>query len=170
MSRHGRYLPSYPAHSKKVNKSFLNAKLFFQDHVHISLITAKSTAIVNHLLSTSFMFHCNIFSWVLSSWSAFSWLGRSIPLHGQVVYCVCCICRKGTAEELPFSDGSVDLLTAASAAHWFDQSRFLAEAARVLKPRGCMALLGFSDSNTKPTYQNCGDRLKNIYEEVGSDW
>ncbi|KAL3970323.1 ribosomal biogenesis protein LAS1 [Sarotherodon galilaeus] len=85
---------------------------------------------------------------------------RTVPGYSNITY------RKGTAEELPFSDGSVDLLTAASAAHWFDQSRFLAEATRVLKPRGCMALLGFSDSNTKPNYQNCGDRLKNIYEEV----
>lgn len=82
---------------------------------------------------------------------------------------VCCTCRKGVAEVLPFPDGSVDLLTAASAAHWFDQSRFLVEASRVLKPRGCMALLGFSDSNTRLHYQNCGERLTHIYEEVGVD-
>lgn len=78
----------------------------------------------------------------------------------------CCTCRSSTAEELPFADGSVDLLTAASAAHWFDQSRFLAEADRVLKPHGCMALLGFSDSDTKLYYQNCGEKLNCIYEEV----
>uniref|UniRef100_A0A8C7L0N1 Zgc:162396 n=1 Tax=Oncorhynchus kisutch TaxID=8019 RepID=A0A8C7L0N1_ONCKI len=54
--------------------------------------------------------------------------------------------RKGTAEELPFPDASGDLLTAASAAHWFDQQRFLLEAGRVLKPCGCMALLGFADN------------------------
>ncbi|XP_041663349.1 putative methyltransferase DDB_G0268948 [Cheilinus undulatus] len=85
---------------------------------------------------------------------------RSVPGHPNITY------RKGTAEELPFPDGSVDLLTAASAAHWFDQSRFLAEASRVLKPRGCMALLGFSDTNTRLYYQNCGEKLNRIYEEV----
>lgn len=74
--------------------------------------------------------------------------------------------RVGTAEELPFSDCSVDLLTAASAAHWFDQSRFLAEASRVLKPRGCIALLGYSDHNTRLYYKDCGERLNKIYEEV----
>ncbi|XP_078118994.1 putative methyltransferase DDB_G0268948 [Sander vitreus] len=75
--------------------------------------------------------------------------------------------EKGTAEELSFPDGSVDLLTAASAAHWFDQTRFLAEASRVLKPRGCMALLGFK--NTRHTYQDCGERLNHVYKEVGVD-
>ncbi|XP_030614534.1 putative methyltransferase DDB_G0268948 [Archocentrus centrarchus] len=85
---------------------------------------------------------------------------RAVPGYSNITY------RKGTAEELPFSDASVDLLTAASAAHWFDQPRFLAEASRVLKPGGCMALLGFSDHNTKLYYQDCGDRLKNIYEEM----
>lgn len=68
---------------------------------------------------------------------------------------------------LPFADGSVDLLTAASAAHWFDPPRFLAEASRVLKPRGCIALLGYSDHGTRIHYQNCGERLSHIYEEVG---
>lgn len=85
---------------------------------------------------------------------------RAVPGHTNITY------RKGTAEELPFPDGSVDLLTAASAAHWFDQSRFLAEASRVLKPGGCMALLCFSDSKTKFHYQDCGERLNHIYEEV----
>ncbi|XP_058479300.1 putative methyltransferase DDB_G0268948 [Solea solea] len=74
--------------------------------------------------------------------------------------------RKGTAEELPFSHNSVDLLTAASAAHWFDQDRFLAEASRVLKPRGCMALLGYSDMSSKLHYKNCGEQLTHIFKEM----
>lgn len=78
-----------------------------------------------------------------------------------------CTCRKGTAEELPFVDDSVDLLTAASAAHWFDPQRFLAEACRVLKPRGCIALLGFCDCKSGLYYQDCGDKLNYIYREVG---
>ncbi|KAM6979075.1 putative methyltransferase [Tautogolabrus adspersus] len=85
---------------------------------------------------------------------------RCVPGHSNITY------RKGTAEELPFPDGSVDLLTAASAAHWFDRSRFLAEASRVLKPKGCVALLGFSDTITRLHFQDCGDRLSHIYEEV----
>uniref|UniRef100_A0A671KLW0 Zgc:162396 n=1 Tax=Sinocyclocheilus anshuiensis TaxID=1608454 RepID=A0A671KLW0_9TELE len=62
-------------------------------------------------------------------------------------------------------DGSVDLLTAASAAHWFDAECFIKEATHVLKPRGCLALFGYGD-NMKIHYESCGDRLNNIYEEV----
>lgn len=79
-------------------------------------------------------------------------------------------CRQGTAEDLPFPDDSVDLLTAASAAHWFDQSRFLAEASRVLKPRGCMALLCYTLDNTRLHYQDCGERLNQLHKEVGTDF
>lgn len=80
---------------------------------------------------------------------------------------VCCTDREGRAEELPFADGSVDLLTAATAAHWFEPSRFLAEASRVLKPRGCIALLYDGFSSSRFYYQDCGDRLNHIYTEVG---
>ncbi|XP_049450603.1 putative methyltransferase DDB_G0268948 isoform X4 [Epinephelus fuscoguttatus] len=85
---------------------------------------------------------------------------RAVPGYPNITY------RQGVAEELPFPDGSVDLLTAASAAHWFDRLRFLAEASRVLKPRGCLALLGFSDTKTRLCYHNCGERLNHICEEV----
>jgi len=51
-----------------------------------------------------------------------------------------------TAEELggnlspPIQDSSVDLITAATAAHWFDMARFWPRAAHVLKPGGTAAL------------------------------
>ncbi|XP_012731630.2 putative methyltransferase DDB_G0268948 [Fundulus heteroclitus] len=85
---------------------------------------------------------------------------RSVPGYTNITY------RTGTAEELPFEDGTVDLLTASSAAHWFDRSRFLMEANRVLKPRGCIALLGFIDTNISLNYKDCGDKLNRIYQEV----
>eukprot|EP00057_Strongylocentrotus_purpuratus_P012545 XP_011667019.1 PREDICTED: putative methyltransferase DDB_G0268948 isoform X2 [Strongylocentrotus purpuratus] len=46
------------------------------------------------------------------------------------------------AERLPLEDGSVDLLTVASAVHWFDMPAFTREADRVLKPGGCIAVIG----------------------------
>ncbi|XP_018587834.1 putative methyltransferase DDB_G0268948 [Scleropages formosus] len=73
--------------------------------------------------------------------------------------------RTGIAEELPFPDGSVDLLTAASAAHWFNPEKFLREANRILKPRGCIALLGYVDI-LELNYGCCGDRITSIYQEV----
>lgn len=76
--------------------------------------------------------------------------------------------RSGPAEELPFPDGSVDLLTAASAAHWFDTERFLIEAGRVLKPHGCIALLGYTDDFSMH-YGSCGEKLNEIFAEVRSE-
>ena len=48
--------------------------------------------------------------------------------------------RCGYAEALPFARGSFDLLTVCSAYHWFDQEKFLHEAARVLRSGGWLVL------------------------------
>jgi ubiquinone/menaquinone biosynthesis C-methylase UbiE len=40
------------------------------------------------------------------------------------------------AEHLPFEDSSFELLTVSNAFHWFDRSKFLSEANRVLVPDG----------------------------------
>ena len=44
------------------------------------------------------------------------------------------------AEDLPLPDESFDLLTVSSAFHWFDRSRFLAEARRVLRVSGWLVI------------------------------
>ena len=44
------------------------------------------------------------------------------------------------AESLPAGTRSVDLVTVGSGVHWFDQDRFAAEAARVLRPGGLLLL------------------------------
>ena len=54
--------------------------------------------------------------------------------HERIRYC------KGYAESLPFRSANFDLVTVSSAYHWFDQERFLAEAARVLRPGGWLVL------------------------------
>ncbi len=52
-------------------------------------------------------------------------------------------CRSavGSAEELPLSSRSVDVVVSAQAFHWFDADRALPEIARVLKPEGVLALV-----------------------------
>lgn len=47
---------------------------------------------------------------------------------------------EGTAEALAFTAGSVDLIFVGEAIHWFDRPVFYAEAARVLKPGGAVAI------------------------------
>ncbi len=46
----------------------------------------------------------------------------------------------GPAESCDLADASVDLVTAAQALHWFDRPRFWAEAQRVLRPHGVIAV------------------------------
>ncbi|XP_071506858.1 uncharacterized methyltransferase Mb3374-like [Diadema antillarum] len=45
------------------------------------------------------------------------------------------------SDDLPLQDKSVDLMTVASAAHWFPLATFSAEAERVLRPGGVIAIL-----------------------------
>ena len=47
----------------------------------------------------------------------------------------------GAAEDLPFADGSLSLVTAATAAHWFDRPLFYAQAFRCLGESGCLAIV-----------------------------
>jgi ubiquinone/menaquinone biosynthesis C-methylase UbiE len=47
----------------------------------------------------------------------------------------------GTAEETSLPSASVDFVTAAQAAHWFDRDRAREEFARILKPKGWCALI-----------------------------
>jgi SAM-dependent methyltransferase len=57
--------------------------------------------------------------------------------HPKVVYLL------GDASASQLAHGSVQLVTAAQAAHWFDLPAFYAEADRVLVPGGLLALWGY---------------------------
>ena len=54
--------------------------------------------------------------------------------HPRITY------RVAPAEASGLEDASVDLVAAAQALHWFDRPRFWAEARRVLRPRGVIAV------------------------------
>ncbi|XP_078507142.1 putative methyltransferase DDB_G0268948 [Lissotriton helveticus] len=69
------------------------------------------------------------------------------------------------AEKIPFEDGSVDLITASVAAHWFEVEEFIRETDRVLKPSECLAL-----SSLYPHfdlhYKDCSKCLTDTFMEA----
>ncbi|CAI5795018.1 putative methyltransferase DDB_G0268948 isoform X1 [Podarcis lilfordi] len=75
-----------------------------------------------------------------------------------------CIARVCPAEDLPFEDGSVDLVTAFAAVHWFDGPRFLREVDRVLKPSGCVVFSSYN-WDMQLCYKDCTDELTEIFRE-----
>ncbi|KAJ5966382.1 hypothetical protein N7481_013096 [Penicillium waksmanii] len=67
-------------------------------------------------------------------------LGGSTSISEDIRYEVSTAEDLGRNLQQPIQDASVDLVTAANAAHWFDMSSFWKSAARVLKPGGSVAL------------------------------
>jgi SAM-dependent methyltransferase len=63
----------------------------------------------------------------------------------------------GTAEATTLEAGSVDLIVAAQAFHWFDQSRFQAECRRALKPQGRVCLVWNSRDENSPIVREIED-------------
>ncbi|KAL7621881.1 hypothetical protein AAE478_007381 [Parahypoxylon ruwenzoriense] len=72
----------------------------------------------------------------------------------------------GTDLEPPIADGSVDLLTAATAAHWFDMARFWPNASRVLKPGGTVALWARTGMSVNPIKTPNGAAIKALIGEA----
>jgi ubiquinone/menaquinone biosynthesis C-methylase UbiE len=63
--------------------------------------------------------------------------------------------RVATAEESGLAENSIDLVTVATAAHWFNHDRFYAEVRRVIKPGGILAIWAYAD----PVINNEVDKL-----------
>jgi SAM-dependent methyltransferase len=68
--------------------------------------------------------------------------------------------------EPPISDGSVDLLTAATAAHWFDMAGFWKAAARILKPGGTVAIWIRSGARINTTKTPNGLAIQTALDEL----
>ena len=66
----------------------------------------------------------------------------------------------GTAEALPLRTGSADLVTVAQAFHWFDATAALAEARRVLRPDGWVALVWNERDESVPWVRAFGDVIE----------
>lgn len=101
------------------------------------------------------------FDAVLAVDGSSSQLSRAQP-HPRVHYV------SGLAEQLPARDGSVDLVAAAQAAHWFDCARFHAECRRVLVPDGVVAVWTYEKFRVNDAVDALiDDFYANV---VGTDW
>lgn len=60
------------------------------------------------------------------------------------------------AEDIPTASRSVDVVVAAQSFHWFDSARVLPEVARVLKPRGALALVWNARDDRIPWVKRLG--------------
>jgi SAM-dependent methyltransferase len=75
--------------------------------------------------------------------------------------------RVATAENSGIDDDSVDLITVAQALHWLDTARFFAEARRVLKPGGVLAVWVYERTSLPP---ECKDIIEKAYTETQLYW
>lgn len=74
--------------------------------------------------------------------------------------------RVARAESSGLPAGSVDLVTAAQALHWFDPSSFFAEAQRVLTDGGAIAVWGYGDPllDTEPLHRTLHEFNRGMLE------
>jgi SAM-dependent methyltransferase len=118
-SAYARYRPTYPPELAAYLATVAPSRALALD-----LATGNGQAAVD------LAFH---FDQVLASDASGRQLAEAIA-HPRVFY------LRHPAECLPVRSASADLIAVAQAAHWFDFDRFYAEARRVLRPGGVVAL------------------------------
>ncbi|MEO1543171.1 MAG: methyltransferase domain-containing protein [Pseudomonadota bacterium] len=75
--------------------------------------------------------------------------------------------ERASADELPYQDDSLDLVTCRLAAHHFPNiGAFIAESARVLKPGGTLAVV----DNIIPDTASCPDLTSQDLEKLGTEY
>lgn len=101
------------------------------------------------------------FEWVIATDPSEEQL-RSAFQHHRIEY------RRASAEDSGLEAASVDAVTVAQAAHWFDLDRFYGEVRRVLRPGGAIAIWCYTLSRVSPEIDAVIDRY--YYETVGPYW
>jgi SAM-dependent methyltransferase len=90
---------------------------------------------------------------------------RSAFAHPRVRYHV------APAERSALADASVDLVTVAQAVHWFDLPAFYAEAERVLRPGGVLAVWAYALFRPSPPSPEIDRVVQKLYRDVvGPYW
>ena len=131
-SAYSRFRPVYPAQVVKTITSFMRAEgsSGFDTALDVACGSGQST----FLLSNSFR---KVIGLDISQTQINEAKNRKETDQGLNVQFMV-----GDAHNLPVETSSIDLLTCAMGWHWLDADLFYAEAKRVLKPRGCLAVYG----------------------------
>ena len=144
---YARYRPDYPAELF----SYL-ASLTPRREVALDCATGSGQAAVGL---------AEHFSLVVASDGSVSQL-QNAERHPNVAYV------GNLAEQPALKDGSVDLVVAAQAAHWFDHKRFYPEMQRVLRDEGALALWTYGLAYVEPRIDAI---VRHFYTDVvGSYW
>jgi SAM-dependent methyltransferase len=144
---YARYRPDYPAELF----SYL-ATLTPRREIALDLATGSGQAAVGLAAH---------FALVVASDGSVSQL-QNAERHPHVVYV------GNLAEQPALKDGSVDLVAAAQAAHWFDHERFYPEVKRVLRADGALALWTYGLAYVEPRVDAI---VRHFYADiVGSYW
>jgi SAM-dependent methyltransferase len=101
------------------------------------------------------------FAHVIATDASAAQLEHATP-HPKVEY------RQAPAEDSGIAAGTVDLITVATAVHWFDFDRFYAEARRVLAPGGALAVWAYNLARVSPEVDVLIDHLAK--DVVGAYW
>jgi SAM-dependent methyltransferase len=144
---YARYRPDYPAELF----SYL-ATLTPRREIALDLATGSGQAAVGL---------ADHFALVVASDGSVSQL-QNAERHPHVAYV------GNLAEQPALKDGTVDLVVAAQAAHWFDHERFYPEVERVLRADGALALWTYGLAYVEPRIDAI---VRHFYSDVvGSYW
>jgi len=103
----------------------------------------------------------NHFDTVVATDASEAQIGAAMP-HERVRYSV------ARAESSGLKASHFDLLTVGQAFHWFDEDQFFAEAARVLRPDGVLALWSYDLCSVDA---DCDRIVSRLYDDiVGEFW
>lgn len=83
-------------------------------------------------------------------------------LHPKIEY------RTASAEESALESNSVDLITVATAIHWFDTDRFYPEAKRIAKPGGVLAVWTYAENTISPEIDDISRKFSEVI--LGKFW
>ena len=148
---YAKFRPTYPSRAKELIAEFVNRNGgSFQKMVDVACGSGQST-----------FYMANLFSKVIGVDISQAQVNQAQAKSKQFKYDNVEF-SVGSAEDLPFEDSSVDVVTCAAALHWLDEKKFYSEADRILKSKGVMAAYGYG--YVEPEHEKCRATVTQFYQ------